>query len=59
MAINNAIKDGRVYHEFNMIIESELGYKGKKSDSTSWIEFLDNYDEYEKYKYLVEIDFNN
>lgn len=59
MAINNAIKDGRVYHEFNMIIESELGYKGNKSDSTSWIEFLDNYDEYEKYKYLVEIDFNN
>lgn len=59
MAINNAIKDSRVYHEFNMIIESELGYKGNKSDSTSWIEFLDNYDEYEKYKYLVEIDFNN
>ena len=59
MAINNAIKNGRIYHEFNTNIEKELEYTGDKGDSTSWIEFLDNYDEYEKYKYLVEIDFNN
>ena len=53
-AINNEIKKCNVYLESNTIIEKEIGYIGKKGNTTDFIEYLDNFKNYEKYKYLVE-----
>lgn len=53
-AINNEIKKCNVYLEANTILEAEISYIGKKENTPDFIEYLDNFKNYEKYKYLVE-----
>ena len=36
------------------MLENEIGYTGKKENTPDFIEYLDNFKDYEKYKYLVE-----
>ena len=54
IAINDEIKKCRLYLESNPNLEKEIGYNGKKTDTPTFISYLDNYNNYEKYKYLVE-----
>lgn len=53
-AINKEIKKCNIYLESNTILENEIGYTGKKENTPDFIEYLDNFKDYEKYKYLVE-----
>lgn len=54
IAINDEIKKCGLYLESNPNLEKEIGYNGKKTDTPTFISYLDNYNNYEKYKYLVE-----
>ena len=54
IAINDEIKKCNLYLESNPVLEKEIGYTGIKTDTPNYISYLDNYNNYEKYKYLVE-----
>lgn len=53
ISINNEIKKCNKYLESNDILEHELGYSGEKHNTVSFIEFLDEFNRYDDYKYLV------
>jgi predicted ATPase len=54
IAINNEIKKCNLYLESIPYLEKEINYDGKKEDTTNFIDYLDNYNNYEKYKYILK-----
>ena len=52
--INEEIKKCKKYLEFDDNLENELNYLGKKTDTTAFIEFLYNFNNYKKYSSIFD-----
>lgn len=52
--INEEIKKCNKYLEFDDNLEKELNYSGKKTDTPSFIEFLDNFNNFERYSSIFD-----
>lgn len=52
MAINQELKKCTVFLEMNDILEHEIGFKGSKENIIDFLDYLENYNDIDKYQYL-------